>query len=217
MNSKRSGNKAFQCDICFKVLDNKRSLNMHCQLVHPKCNAVDNVCIDSNVNVVESVPVVSSNIVVIPASSFGVSSENYLEQICTCNGLRVSRTVGGGDCFYHAVQLGCQALGSVHSIRELRRMTANQLELHRADYKPLYRIEHKDQARSFELFVKNTRMGYEWCTELSVAACVRAINKIIRVIGISTGADGRPMAYVQDYSEGIKLSSDVIVVMRSTT
>ena len=212
MSSKRFIKKSFLCDICLKVFDKESSLKMHSLRVHPKCVAADKVYKDSNVNVFESVPVVSSNIVVLPASSFGVSSEDYLEQICTCNGLRVSRTVGGGDCFYHAVQLGCQALGSVHSIRDLRRMTANQLELHSADYKPLYRIEHKDQARSFELFVKNTRMGYEWCTELSVAACVRAISKVIRVVGISTGADGRPMAYVQDYSEGIELSSDVIVV-----
>ena len=212
MSSKRFVKKSFLCDICLKMFDKESSLKMHSLRVHPKCVAVDKVYIDSNVNVVESVPVVSSNIVVLPASSFGESAADYLEHICTCNGLRVSRTVGGGDCFYHAVQLGCQALGSIHIIRELRRMTANQLELHSADYKPLYRIEHKNQARSFELFVKNTRIGNEWCTELSVAACVRAINKVIRVIGISTGADGRPMAYVQDYSEGIELSSDVIVV-----
>ena len=54
-------------------------------------------------------------------------------------------------------------------------------------------------------------MGNEWCTELSVAACVRAISKVIRVIGISTSTDGRPTAYVQNYSKGTEFSSEIIV------
>ena len=48
-------------------------------------------CIDYNIHVVENFLLVNNNIIVLLLSSFGVSAADYLKQICTCNGLHVSK------------------------------------------------------------------------------------------------------------------------------
>jgi hypothetical protein len=147
-------------------------------------------------------------------STNSISHAHMLARFCELNGLHITQTAGGGDCFYHAVQLGCAALGLTHSIRDVREITADQLQLHSALYKPLYRLDGDGQSVSYELFVHNTRTSNEWCTQLSIAACVRGLQRVIRLVSTGTGPDGKASVYVNDYSDGVAFPvPDIVVVV----
>ena len=139
----------------------------------------------------------------------------FLRRVCDLNGMSHVNTVGGGNCFYDAVRMGCLSVGLPHiTIQQLRSMTADQLQLRNTEFRPLYRLEAPEQALNYDQFIINTRSSNEWATQMSIAACVRGLQRIVRIVSIVNGTNGKPTAHISDYSEGVAAgsSNSVIVV-----
>ena len=70
------------------------------------------------------------------------------------------------------------------------------------------RIEHADQARTYDQFVHNTEFGTEWGTQMTVCALARGLGIGIFVVS-TTGNDS---AFVQGYFDGVHRTDIAIYV-----
>lgn len=142
------------------------------------------------------------------------SHAQCLQQWAASNNARLIETVGGGDCFFHAVQIGMSALGESHTIARLREAAATELATGAGDYRDLYRVEdYAVQMPTFDLFVQSTWDGTEWATELTVSALACALGVVIRVVSSGTDNNGRPTASFLPYYNPAALDTGRIVTV----
>jgi len=142
------------------------------------------------------------------------SHAEYLQNVGRMNHIQLLQTVGGGDCFFNAIEFGLQEFGMVRSIQELRNVAATELYINRHQYAHRYVVEdyeQRQQARTFETFVELTGSGSEWATELTVTAMARGLNMVICVIS-TAGPSTQPSAFCRFYREGVTRHDQIITV-----
>jgi OTU-like cysteine protease len=132
------------------------------------------------------------------------------------NNAQLLDTIGGGDCFFHAIQIGLAQLGIKRTIAELREAAATEMTMNATAYRPLYYTEDnllREQASTFEQFVQRNFDGSEWATEITVSAMARSLDVVVRVVSSGTDENGYPTAAVlPDYNGGIVDNRRVITV-----
>lgn len=121
-------------------------------------------------------------------------------------------TIGGGNYFFHAIQLGLSQYSIVRTIQELRLLVATEMQINDCVYRPLYYIEDQQQALTYDMCFERTCIDTEWATELTVSAMARGLDMIIRVIVSGTSADGRPTVLVKNYTDGVLHFDRIITV-----
>lgn len=68
---------------------------------------------------------VSASLATVEGDVDGQSQADFLAKVSTVNGLRVTKTLGGGDCFFDGIRLGCAALGLTTTVQALRALCAD--------------------------------------------------------------------------------------------
>jgi hypothetical protein len=140
------------------------------------------------------------------------SHAEYLRNVAVANNVQLRQTLGGGDCFFHAVQMALHDCGIDRTVRELRQLAAIEMRINAQLYRPLYRREDFQQAATYERFVAMTDEANEWATEVTVAAMARGLDFGIRVVSTTNGSDGQPTAFVKDYTDGVSAVHRMLIV-----
>lgn len=66
------------------------------------------------------------------------SHANYLQNVASKHHHRLQHTVGGGNCFFHAIQIGLCRLGLNRTLPELRQAAFMELLINAGQYRPLH-------------------------------------------------------------------------------
>ena len=148
---------------------------------------------------------------IINNNSSATSDREHLYNIAHQNNLTVKSTVGGGNCFYHAVQQALVDLHKVETISSLRTLVANELKINHLIYRHLYIVDD-DGANNYDTFVANTTLGNEWATELTISALARALNVAISVLSTSVDNNGHVTAFECLYDDDVSNTNDSIRV-----
>jgi hypothetical protein len=144
-----------------------------------------------------------------------LSHHEYLVNVARVNGLTFTETVGGGDCLFDAVRYGLVDFGVSRTITELRLAASLELDINAPHYRPLYVVDDHGQnvqARTYEEFVRRTRDGAEWATNMTVAAMAKALDVVIRVISTDRNSAGETTAWVQNFGDGVTRKDMIITV-----
>ena len=154
--------------------------------------------ISSNANVS-----LSNDAALIINNSYSASSDReHLFNIAYQNNLTVKSTVGGGNCFYHAVQQALAVMHRVETVNSLRTLVGNELKVNHLKYRPLY-IADDDGANNYDTFIAITSHGNEWATELTICALARVLNVAISVLSTSIDNSGYPTAFERLYDDDV--------------
>jgi acyl transferase domain-containing protein len=144
------------------------------------------------------------------------SHHEYLLNVAHVKGMRHGETLGGGDCFFDAVRQGLLDLCLSRTVTELRLAACLELQLNAQEYRSLYMVDDGGQhvqAATYDEFVRRTRDGGEWATQMTVAAMAKALNVVIQVVSTDTNSAGGITAWMHTFSDGVTSHDGKVIVV----